>query len=112
LQRLQANGETADLGADQIKDLKSAINVGANAIGITPPINISNQEEMESFGRTLVTRLTPSAASARRDWQMRRRQGSNCQSSAEVICPTKQGITRWNLWQRRRPPWHNAPGMS
>lgn len=65
LQRLQSAGGTTGFGAEEIKDLKSAINTGANAIGIAPPNDISNQEEMASFGRTLAGGIAKSNVGTR-----------------------------------------------
>lgn len=65
LQRLQAAGGTTGFGAEELKDLKSAINTGANVLGITPPNDISNQEEMASFGRTLAGGIAKSVGGAR-----------------------------------------------
>lgn len=65
LQRIQAAGGTTGFGAEELKDLKGAINTGANLIGISPPNDISNHEEMASFGRTLAGGIAKSVGGSR-----------------------------------------------
>ena len=66
LTRLQANGGTATgLGAKDIVDLQSSINVGATALGFDQPFDISDKEFLSKFNQQLAGQSAKQAAGAR-----------------------------------------------
>ena len=51
IQRLQQNGGTTGMGAEEVKHLQSAINSGASLLGITQPFDLSDQEVIGKINR-------------------------------------------------------------
>jgi hypothetical protein len=65
LAAIQAHGGTTGFGAQQLTDLKSAINTGANILGLDTQFNISDPEFLTKFNRQIAGAQAKAVGGAR-----------------------------------------------
>ncbi|TIS09642.1 MAG: hypothetical protein E5X10_23120, partial [Mesorhizobium sp.] len=64
-QQIEQNGGTTGMGQPEIMKLQSAINTGANLLGVDQPFDISDKEFLTKFNRQIAGAQAKSAAGAR-----------------------------------------------
>jgi hypothetical protein len=65
LDRIVQNGGTTGMGADDIRKLQSAVNVGANALGLDQPFDITDKDFLASGARQIAAASAKGAFGAR-----------------------------------------------